>query len=160
IAVREMDNGDAFTALLWLTEALKLDEANGDHRQRILEILERVPWLLKVAQCEGEVLACRITSTECLLATAHPDNAVRILDVQSGNCLGPQLEHSAAVTLAEFSPDGKTLATASDDGALRLWRLDNGESDLILKPAKSSSPPRSKLKRLMFNPTGKILMAD
>jgi serine/threonine protein kinase/WD40 repeat protein len=160
IAVREMDNGDAFTALLWLTEALKLDETNGDYRKLILEILERVPWLLKIARCEGEVLACRITSTECLLATAHPDNAVRIWDVQSGKYAGPQLEHSAAVTLAEFSPDGKSLATASDDGALRLWRLDNGQSDLILKPAKLSSSPRSKLKRLMFNPTGRVLVAQ
>jgi serine/threonine protein kinase/WD40 repeat protein len=160
IGMRELDSGDAFAALLWLTEAMILDEANSDHRQRILEILEHVPWLLKVAKCEGEVLTCRITSSECLLAEAHPDNAVRIWDVQNGKYAGQQLEHPAAVVLAEFSPDGKSLATASNDGALRLWRLDNGQSDLILKPAKLSSPPRSKLKRLMFNPTGSVLVAQ
>lgn len=35
--------------------------------------------------------------------------------------------HSAAVTDLAFSPDGSTFATSSEDGTVRLWRLDDGE---------------------------------
>jgi len=165
IAVRELDSGDAFTALVWLAEALKLDEANTDHRRRILEVLEHVPWLTKIGICDGETLASRFTSNDCLLAVACPDHLVRIWDVNSSTYVGPRLEHAAAVVLSEFSPDGRFLATASADGALRIWRLDNGESDLI-SPATSEQPgwlassnsPGTKFKRLMFNPSGRVLV--
>jgi serine/threonine protein kinase/WD40 repeat protein len=167
IGVRELDSGDAFTALVWLAEALRLDEENADHRLRILQILEHVPWLIKVEICDGDVLASRFTANNCWLAAACPDRSVRIWDVNRNTYIGPRLEHTAAVVLAEFSPDGQYLATASADGALRLWRLDNGESDLI-SPATVEQPgwlastrtPRSQFKRLMFNPNGRVLVTQ
>jgi serine/threonine protein kinase/WD40 repeat protein len=160
ISVRELDAGDAFTALVWLAEAMKLDEANADHRRRILEILEHLPWLINVGICDGDVLASRFTASDCLLAAARPDHSVQIWDVNSATYVGPRLEHSAAVVLAEFSPDGRFLATASADGALRLWRLDNGESDIVVGTAKSPDSPGSKFKRLMFNPSARHLVTQ
>jgi serine/threonine protein kinase/WD40 repeat protein len=169
IAVRELDNGDAFTALLWLTEAMKLDEANVDHRRRILEILEHIPWLIKVGLCDGEVLASRFTATDCWLAAAHPDNSVQVWDVNTGKYVGSRFEHPAAVVSADFSPDGRFLATASADGAVRLWRLDDGQCLLVSGGVVSSDSSRkpsekahlqSPLMRLAFDESGRFLHAQ
>lgn len=165
IAVREMDSGDAFTALLWLTEALKLDETNANHRQLILQILEKVPWLIRVGTCDGHVLASRFTADDCRLAAVQPDHSIRIWDVMTGRYFGPRLKHTEEVLLAEFSPDGQLLATASVDGAVRLWRLDSGKSDLLSEPTKTSGADAalfagSQVKRLVFDPSGKFLLTQ
>ena len=41
--------------------------------------------------------------------------------------------HSGAVTEAVFSPDGSRLATASNDGTIRLWDRAGGEQLLVLR---------------------------
>jgi WD40 repeat protein len=35
--------------------------------------------------------------------------------------------HSVGVTGLSFSPDGKTLASSSDDGTIRLWSVEPGQ---------------------------------
>jgi RNA polymerase sigma factor (sigma-70 family) len=38
-----------------------------------------------------------------------------------------RLRHSSVVTYVAFLPDGKSLLTASEDGAIRLWDLESGK---------------------------------
>jgi WD40 repeat protein len=168
IAGRELDNGDAFTSLLWHMEAMRLDEANAEHRQRILQILEHIPWLLRFGKCDGDVLASRFTSGECWLALARPDFSVQVWDVISGKPIGPRLEHAArfffsgefSPALAAFSPDGRWLATGSSKGAARVWRLDSGESRLLTGPAGAPKSPGSETKRLVFDSSGRFLLTQ
>ena len=40
--------------------------------------------------------------------------------------------HTDRVYSVAFSPDGKTLASGSDDNTLRLWHVDTGETQMIL----------------------------
>jgi WD40 repeat protein len=48
---------------------------------------------------------------------------VRIWDVKTGRLLAKLARHWGAISDVEFSPDGKTLATASYDGTIQLWEL-------------------------------------
>jgi WD40 repeat protein len=42
--------------------------------------------------------------------------------------------HTAQVLLVAFTPDGRELVTASQDGAIRLWDVDLGESLRVIYP--------------------------
>jgi WD40 repeat protein len=48
---------------------------------------------------------------------------VRIWDVRTGRRLATLKRHWGAVRDVEFSPDGRTLATASYDGTIKLWEM-------------------------------------
>ena len=58
--------------------------------------------------------------------------------------------HTAAVQALTFSPDGRTLATGSWDGAIKLWDLENGA--LFWMGRHSSS-----IQSLVFAPDGRLL---
>jgi WD40 repeat protein len=55
----------------------------------------------------------------------------RYLDAQTDGSL-LVLRHGGSVRTAEFSPDGKNVLTASDDGSNRLWGADDGRELLVM----------------------------
>ncbi len=54
------------------------------------------------------------------LASAHPDEAPRVLG-----------GHEQSVNALAFVPDGSTLVSGSNDGTVRLWRLEDGDSTIL-----------------------------
>jgi WD40 repeat protein len=60
------------------------------------------------------------------------DGTARLWSVETGEPLGPPLEHPSAVSAVAFSPDGVRFATGSDDGSVRLWSAET--SGLIRGP--------------------------
>ncbi|MEH1993302.1 AAA-like domain-containing protein [Nostoc sp.] len=63
-----------------------------------------------------------------------------------------QLEgHSSVVSSVVFSPDGKTLASASDDSTIKLWNRDTGKEITTLSGHSSS------VISVVFSPDGKTL---
>jgi WD40 repeat protein/transcriptional regulator with XRE-family HTH domain len=61
--------------------------------------------------------------------------------------------HTADVWGADFSPDGKLLATGSSDKTIRLWELASGETIRIF------SSDTSGLEEIAFSPDGKTIVA-
>ncbi len=58
-----------------------------------------------------------------LLAFAHPDGTVPVVDVLTGKSLAVFQGHTGAVNAVAFSPDGNRLASASTDTTALLWNL-------------------------------------
>ncbi len=51
------------------------------------------------------------------------DHAIRLWDVESSTLLGRCRGHKQWIRSVAFSPDGKTLASASEDSSLKLWNV-------------------------------------
>ena len=60
-----------------------------------------------------------------LLASGGVDQTIRLWDVASGQAIGTPLSaHHAAITHLAFSQDGKWLASAAGEEAIREWDMD------------------------------------
>jgi WD40 repeat protein len=95
-----------------------------------------------------------------LLAAMAPDLSVRVWETKTGKELAKLRGHATQVCCLAFSPDGKTLFSASDrggaePGSVRVWNVAKGEElkmvSLTLPGAEVPPTP------LGFSPDGKTL---
>jgi eukaryotic-like serine/threonine-protein kinase len=105
---------------------------------------------------ESPPLALAFSPDSQLVATTPGpedlDNAVRIWDAQTGKEFGVCTGHKQAVWSVAFSPDGATLATASDDSTLRLWNVATQQELLSVRRLGGG------LRGLRFSPDGQLLV--
>jgi WD40 repeat protein/tetratricopeptide (TPR) repeat protein/tRNA A-37 threonylcarbamoyl transferase component Bud32 len=167
--LRLMEQGNFPHALLWLTEALRWDQADPERtqvqQQRLTALYRHSPKLLRVWSIENSVPYAAFTpdGRRILALSRHnprgfldlPDikSALRVLDVAREETPPPFLSPVAFITSAELSRDGRFVLTATDfvfgSPEVQVWNADTGQA--IGKPWRITA----KMARAVLSPDGK-----
>ena len=79
--------------------------------------------------------------------------AAAVIDAISGEAVLPPLRHGGVVRSIAFSPDGRSIATGSNNGTARFWDRATGE------PAANEMAPTGRPVHLFYSPDGERLLA-
>ena len=84
------------------------------------------------------VNGCAFSPDGRYIVSPSADNALRMWDAQTGECVRTMRGHTADVTACAYSPEGRLIASASRDGTLRLWNIVTGQEIATLETGSSS----------------------
>lgn len=151
-----MNSGDGFTALLWFTEALRLDgdatDNDRSHRERIAALEHGLPRPQQLWIQEGAVNETRFSPDGSRVLTAGDDGKIYLWDSKTGEATGTPPSEPGPVVYAVFSSDGRRIAAVSSDGTARVWDAASGLPLTPLLPTGSS--PRE----IEFSPDGRQIV--
>jgi WD40 repeat protein len=99
----------------------------------------------------GIVASIDVSPDGRLLASAGPDNVVKLWDLVSGKLLRNLHGHSDVVSCVVFNPSGSILASGSVDSTIRLWDVATGN---VLKTLQEHADTVS---TVAFSRDGKML---
>ncbi|MFE0426916.1 WD40 repeat domain-containing protein, partial [Streptomyces sp. NPDC058953] len=105
---------------------------------------------------DGAATAFRIAPDGRTSATAVGPVVV-LRDAGTGRLRAFLTGHRKNVGTIAFSPDGGTLATAADDGTIRLWDTGTGRSRAVLSGGDGVSAPRAGVTALALDRDGGTL---
>jgi WD40 repeat protein len=128
---RLVDEGDSHLALLWFTEALRLDAGHRDaediHRRRIQSALRAAPSVRHLWFHRDVVRELAASPNGARLATASFDGMVRVWDTRSGALVWSQ-PHGGRVIRVIFTGDQRRVVTSDLAGSVRVWNAVTGEA--------------------------------
>src|SRR4029077_7789654 len=87
------------------------------------------------------------------LATCGKDRTIQLWDVDTGQRRLSLRGHTDDINWVAFSPDGRTLASASDDNSIKLWDATRDAARMTL------SGLSDRVLGVLFSPDGKCLIS-
>lgn len=110
-----------------------------------------------VEETKGHCNTMALNHDKSLLAVAGSAGIIRLLHVDTQNQLHPVRSihaHATPIFQVVFSPDGKYLASASEEGKVRLWEVETGKELLCL--VGHTQP----LRAVTYHPNGMLLASS
>lgn len=101
---------------------------------------------------DGHIISLRCSPDGTRLAAAIADGPITILSVD-GERLHELPGHTLGTTALDWHPDGRLLASAGQDGHVRLWDTQTGAQAQALRHATSW------VERVAYHPSGRFLAA-
>ena len=121
---------DPERSILLALEAVDVTRsADGTVLPQAEEALHRAVISSRIVLTEPDLGGTLDWSPDGVFVTEGPENTgtIDIRDVATGDSVRTWVGHDIDVNDVQFSPDGSMLATAGDDGRLRIWNPDTGE---------------------------------
>jgi len=92
------------------------------------------------------------------LAAARRDGFICVWKATTGELLASFPGHEKQIWTLAFSPDGRTLASASWDGRVRLWDIAGKDKGDAVRPIRTLSVDVADVARMAFTPDGGRLL--
>ena len=127
---RLVEQKDHFEGLLWLTDALRMEDSDPvrieNHRYRIGAVLRHSPRLEQVLFHGEWIVGLAFSPDGNRVLTGGSDRTARVWDTRTGELVLPLMTHASRVEVGQFSADGKRLLTMDRGGAARVWDAATG----------------------------------
>ncbi len=127
------------------------DPHTGQHKTTLIG--HKGPVVCVAFSPDGKILAST-TGYTTYRRVKNTDYAIWLWDLNTGKHTETYVGHTEEVNSIAFSPDGKTLASASKDNTIRLWDIQTGKNLMTFTgDGKEDSS-------VAFSPDGKILASS